>query len=191
MVEGEKIDNGAHKDANRSKSSARAGQVDTHLSLLWLFGGRMMGVGGGLHWMRAAVGVSVRWGFLLPPSLLQPRGSPMGCIGIKYLSSMRQKTRGAPLQLARVDRSGAAQKCRKTESVLESVSAASGAIGIISLPVAISKKKEKRKSPSVLFWEGGWRRSVINPLCTVFRLSRRRSEEHLPNLCTLTHQGGK
>lgn len=35
--------------------------------------------------MRAAVGVSVRWEFLLPPTLLQPRVSPMGCNGIKYL----------------------------------------------------------------------------------------------------------
>lgn len=87
--------------------------------------------------MRAARGVSVRWGFLLPPSLLQPRGSPMGCNGIKYSSSMQPKTRAAPLQLARVDRSGAAHKCRKTESVLESVSAASGAMGFISLPSAI------------------------------------------------------
>lgn len=61
----------------------------------------------------------------------------MGRNGIKYSSSMQLKTRGAPLQLARVDRSGAAHKCRKTESVLESFSAASGASGFISLPSAI------------------------------------------------------
>ncbi|CAB1424010.1 unnamed protein product [Pleuronectes platessa] len=30
-----------------------------------------------------------------------------------------------------------------------------------------------------------------NPLCAVFKLSRRRSEEHLPNPCTLALQGGK
>lgn len=45
---------------------------------------------GGCTW-RAAVGVSVRWVSLLPPSLLQPRESPMGCNGIRY--SMKPKKR--------------------------------------------------------------------------------------------------
>lgn len=143
--------------------------------------------------MRAALGVSVRWGFLLPPSLLQPRGSPMGCNGIKYSSSMQPKTRGAPLQLARFDRSGAAHKSAEKQSrCWKAFQLQVERLDLYLCPQRFKKKKgEKRKSPSVLFWEGGWRRSVINPLCAVFRLSRRRSEEHLPNLCTLTHQGGK
>lgn len=35
-------------------------------------------------------------------------------------------------------------------------------------------------------WEG-----EKNPLCAVFKLSKRRSEEHLPNLYALALQGGK
>lgn len=81
----------------RMLTEARAvrGQVDTYLSLLWLLAGRVAVGGleveeeGGAHWTRAAVGVSVRWEFLLPPSLLQPRVSPMGWNGIKYACSQK------------------------------------------------------------------------------------------------------
>lgn len=120
----------------RMLTEARAArwQVDTYLSLLWLLAGRMAagvgggGGGGGVHWTRAAVGVNVRWEFLLPPSLLQPRVSPMGCNGIKYLPSMQPKARGV-LQLAPVDWSGAANKCRKESRCS------------ISLPAATKKKQ--------------------------------------------------
>lgn len=136
VVEGEKKrDNGTHKDANRSQRGARAGK---HLPLS-LFSGcsqagwrwRLeVGMGGGVHWRRAAVGVSVRWEFLRPPSLLQPRVSPMGCNGIKYSLSMQAKTRGV-LQSAPVDWSSAAHECRKKRVVLFYISARS------------KKKKEK------------------------------------------------
>lgn len=129
-----KRDNGTHEDASRSQSSVRAGR---HSPFFSLAARGQDGGGRGIIWMREAIGVSVRWGFLKPHSLLQPRVSPMGCNGIKYSASMQPKTRGAPLQLARVDRSGAAHKCRKTESELESFSAASGAGCFISLPAAI------------------------------------------------------
>lgn len=52
---------------------------------------------GGVQWIRAAVGVSVRWVSLLPPSLLQPRVSSMGCDGIRYSLNMQPKTRGGVL----------------------------------------------------------------------------------------------
>jgi len=47
--------------------------------------------------VRATVGVSFRWVFLLPPSLLQPRVSPMGCNGIRYSMNMQPKKRNGVL----------------------------------------------------------------------------------------------
>lgn len=47
--------------------------------------------GGWVHGVRAAVGLSVRWISLLPPSLLQPLVSPMGRNGIRYSMSMQTK----------------------------------------------------------------------------------------------------
>lgn len=60
--------------------------------------------------------------------------------------------------------------------------------------------KKTKKSIHVLFGRPGKsekederasERGVKNPLCAVFKLSRRRSEKHLPNLCALALQGGK
>lgn len=50
-----------------------------------------------MHLVRAAVGVSFRWVSLLPPSLLQPRVSPMGCDGIRYSMNMQPKKRSGVL----------------------------------------------------------------------------------------------
>lgn len=64
-----------HEDANRARGNVGAGRA--YLSLFRALRGR------GVHWVRAAVGVRFRWESLLPPSLLQPRVSPMGCDGIR------------------------------------------------------------------------------------------------------------
>lgn len=61
------------------------------------------------------------------------------------------------------------------------------------------REKEKKFYPCT-FWGGRGGKSDRGdervrmgkrPLCVVFEPSRRRSEEHLPNLCALALQGGK
>lgn len=145
---------------------------------------------GEVQWIRAAVGVSVRWVSLLPPSLLQPRVSSMGCGGIRYSLNMQPKTRSGvllgnelapwigPVQLTSVGK-------KKHDQSYKIFSTAGGAksFTFASLPPA----KHKKVHPCN-FWQRLWkwgRGRMRNPLCAVFKLSRRRSEEHLPNLCIL------
>lgn len=75
----------------------------------------------GCTW-RAVVGVSFRWVSLLPPSLLQPRVSPMGCNGISY--SKKPKKRSGVLlptrwELELVQRCSQAQKKNETKTKLQ------------------------------------------------------------------------
>lgn len=144
------------------------GQVGSYLSLLWVLRDR------GVHWVRAAVGVSFRWVSLLPPSLLQPRVSPMGCDGIRY--SVKPKKRSGVLlgkdlapelvqccsqvQEKQIQKTTKKQKLWQKKKLI--FSTAGGANCLFNF--YFSASSEKQKSPSMCFLaevvkvkERGWK----------------------------------
>lgn len=110
--------------------------------------------GQGEHWVRAAVGVSFRWVSLLPPSLLQPRVSPMGCNGIRYSMNMQPKKRNGVLLGRESLHPELVQTCKcregkKTTKKLKKniFSTAGGANCLFNYYISASGKKQK--SPSM------------------------------------------
>lgn len=70
----------------------------------------------------------------------------MGCNGIKYSSSMQPKTRGAPLQLARFDRSGAAHKSAEKQSrCWKAFQLQVERLDLYLCPQRFKKKKERKE----------------------------------------------